>query len=89
MHIQPRHGVEHVLVADAIGGRLVQAGGIAQHALDEVVEQRQTDIGQHQTGDRFIDVQPARSQPLRPIQNAPIADAGHRHAGPDQQPDWC
>ena len=58
MHVQPRQVAQHVGVADAVGGRLVQAGRIAQHALHQMIEDRHADIGQHQAGDRLVDAEP-------------------------------
>ena len=45
VHVEPGQVPEHVRLADRRGRRLVQAGRIAQRALDEVVEQRDGDVG--------------------------------------------
>ena len=46
---------EHVGVADRGGRGLVQARRVAQRALDEVVEQRDRDVGEQQAADRLVD----------------------------------
>ena len=47
--------------ADGPRRRLVQAGGIAHRAFDQVVEQRDGDVGQQQAADRLVDAAPVRA----------------------------
>ena len=46
---------QHVGLADRQGGGLVEAGRIAQRALDQLVHDRDRDVGDQQAGDRLVD----------------------------------
>ena len=55
MHVHAGQRADHVGLADGQRRGLVQAGRIAQRAFDDVVHQRDGDIGQQQAGDRLVD----------------------------------
>ena len=46
MHVGAGNAADHVGCADLAGRRLVEAGGVAHHALDQMVEDRKADIDQ-------------------------------------------
>ena len=58
MHVRAGDGADHVGVADRPGRRLVEARRIAQRPLDEMVHQRDGDVGQQQARDRLVDAAP-------------------------------
>jgi hypothetical protein len=48
MHVSAGNAADHVGRADFAGRRLVETGRVAHHALDQMVEDRKTDIDQQQ-----------------------------------------
>jgi hypothetical protein len=74
MHVGTGNAADHVGGADLARRRLVEAGGIAHHALDQMVQDRERDIDQQQAGNRFID---AAVLPQAPRQHDPEAAADH------------
>jgi hypothetical protein len=55
MHVGAGDRADHVGGADLAGRRLVEAGGVAHRALDQMVEDRERDVDQQQARNRFID----------------------------------
>ena len=82
---RPGRLTEHVRLADGGGRRLVQARRIAQRPLDEVVEERDRDVGEQQARDRLVDAavlaQRAGERDPEPRRPAMPAD-GHGRSSP-------
>ena len=81
------------LVGQRLGRRLVEGGRIAQRPLDQMVHQRDGDIGHQQAGDRLVDARgsgaarrPRRSRRRRrPCRPAPSAGTAERTVAPPGQ----
>jgi hypothetical protein len=74
MHIAARQLAQHVGIADPPGAGLVEAGGVAEQPLHQVVEQRDADIGQHQRGDGLVHPAPG-PQPAGEADRSPAPAA--------------
>ena len=87
----PGQAAQHVVVADRQRRRLVEAGGIAQRPLDQVVEERDGDVVEQQRADGLVDAavgaqragaapsrgrRPARRSAASPILHRRAASAG-------------
>ena len=51
MHLRARQDTDHIGHADMRRRRLIEAGGIAQHTLDEMVHHGNGDVGKKKAGD--------------------------------------
>jgi hypothetical protein len=78
MHVGARNCPDHVGVADRPGRRLVETRWIAQRSLDEMVHQRDGDVGEQQAGDRLVDAAPLAQ---RAGQRDPESTHRHRRHG--------
>jgi hypothetical protein len=55
VQIEAGKATDHVGVADRMRGRLVEARRVAQGSLDEMIEQRNRDVGEEQARNRLVD----------------------------------
>ncbi len=80
MHVGARDRADHVGGTDLAGRWLVETGRVAHRALHQMIEDRERDIDQQQTRDRFVDAaklpKPAREHD--PETSAQHAGAYHR-----------
>jgi hypothetical protein len=88
--IRPRNAADAQALNQRQGGRLVQAGRVAQRALNPMLEQTNGHIGQKQAGDGFIDAaklpQPARQHD--PECTGQRTGGAHQH-GANGIGRWC
>src|ERR1700737_692990 len=79
MHVGAGYRSDHVGGADLPRRRLVEAGRVAHRPLDQMVEDRESDVDEQQAGDRLVDAA-VLTKPARQRDPKPAADhAGSSH----------